>query len=94
MCGIAGMVGPAADRLSFWQRGWVQRPAALAAMEAYFRGEGNNSFFLGQWINLELWAECFLDRSHATAAARAWASRLPGSTNTAFELTAPRGGMA
>jgi asparagine synthase (glutamine-hydrolysing) len=49
------------DQPAFWQRGWIEPTAARQAMEAYFRGEGNNSFFLWQWINLELWAEQFLD---------------------------------
>jgi asparagine synthase (glutamine-hydrolysing) len=50
------------DRPAFWQRGWVEPTAGRRAMEAFFRGEGDNSFFLWQWINLELWAEQFLDR--------------------------------
>jgi asparagine synthase (glutamine-hydrolysing) len=49
------------DRPAFWQRGWVEPRAGRRAMEAFFRGEGDNSFFLWQWINLELWAEQFLD---------------------------------
>ena len=75
------------DRTSFWKRGWVERSSALAAMKAYFRGEGDNSFFLWQWINLELWAECFLDRSHASPAARAWESRLRGTPSAMPEVS-------
>jgi asparagine synthase (glutamine-hydrolysing) len=49
------------DTPSFWNRGWVDRSRAIPAMEAFFRGEGENSFFLWQWINLEIWAQRFLD---------------------------------
>lgn len=44
------------DTTTFWQRGWVDRKRGLAAMNAFFEGAGDNSFFLWQWINLELWA--------------------------------------
>jgi len=44
------------DTPSFWQRGWVDRKKGTAAMNAFFSGQGDNSFFLWQWINLELWA--------------------------------------
>jgi len=49
------------DTPSFWKRGWVDRTRAVQAMEAFFRGEGENSFFLWQWINLEVWAQQFFD---------------------------------
>jgi hypothetical protein len=29
-------------------------------MESFFTGEGDNSFFLWQWINLEMWAQHML----------------------------------
>jgi asparagine synthase (glutamine-hydrolysing) len=45
------------DTPSFWQRGWIDPTKGRQAMEAFFRGEGNNSFFLWQWINLEAWAQ-------------------------------------
>ena len=61
------------DTPSFWNRGWIDRRRALRAMESFFRGEGDNSFFLWQWINLELWAEEFLDESPAWAEAVAHA---------------------
>ncbi|MBI4375861.1 MAG: asparagine synthase (glutamine-hydrolyzing) [Elusimicrobia bacterium] len=51
------------DSPGFWQRGWVDRQKGLAAMEAFFRGESDNSFFIWQWINLELWARMHLDRN-------------------------------
>jgi asparagine synthase (glutamine-hydrolysing) len=50
------------DRPAFWQRGWIDPTAGRRAMDSFFQGEGDNSFFLWQWINLELWAEQFLDR--------------------------------
>ncbi|HEX3228082.1 MAG TPA: asparagine synthase (glutamine-hydrolyzing) [Pyrinomonadaceae bacterium] len=56
------------DRPAFWQRGWVDRRKGMQALEAFLRGEGDNSFFLWQWINLEMWAEHFLDGSYALAA--------------------------
>lgn len=51
------------DTPSFWQRGWVDEVKGRAAMEAYFQGQGENSFFLWQWINLGIWADHFL-KSH------------------------------
>ncbi len=51
------------DNSRFWQRGWVDKVRGRAAMEAFFKGEGDNSFFLWQWINLEIWAERFIDRA-------------------------------
>ena len=58
------------DRPAFWQRGWVEPTAGRRAMEAFFRGEGDNSFFLWQWINLELWAEQLLDQQIEPETAR------------------------
>ena len=49
------------DTRSFWERGWVEKKAGLAAMEAFFQGKGDNSFFLWQWINLEMWARRYID---------------------------------
>jgi asparagine synthase (glutamine-hydrolysing) len=54
------------DTPSFWNRGWVDRQKGREAMDAFFHGEGDNSFFLWQWINLEIWAEHFLDQSRAS----------------------------
>jgi asparagine synthase (glutamine-hydrolysing) len=53
------------DTATFWARGWVDRRQAVAAMDGFFEGAGDNSFFLWQWINLELWAQEFLDRRGA-----------------------------
>lgn len=58
---LAGWVRDIVDAPRFWERGWVDRAAGRAAMEAFLRGEGDNSFFLWQWVNLELWARRFLD---------------------------------
>jgi asparagine synthase (glutamine-hydrolysing) len=51
------------DVPSFWNRGWVDRKRGCVAMESFFRGEGDNSFFLWQWINLEMWAQQFIDNT-------------------------------
>jgi asparagine synthase (glutamine-hydrolysing) len=56
------------DTPTFWSRGWVDKKRALHAMEGFLRGEGDNSFFLWQWINLEIWAQQFLDTAAPTAA--------------------------
>jgi len=49
------------DQQQFWNRGWIDRKSGLRAMEEFFQGKGDNSFFLWQWINLEMWAEEYLD---------------------------------
>ncbi len=72
---LQGWVREHIDRPSFWDRGWVQPEAGRAAMEGFFQGVGDNSFFLWQWINLEMWAEYYLDESHVAPAARAWAAQ-------------------
>ncbi len=41
--------------------GWVDRKSGLAAMEAFFNGVGDNSFFLWQCINLEMCDQSFLE---------------------------------
>lgn len=58
---LQGWVRERIDTPSFWQRGWVDETKGKAAMAAYFRGEGDNSFFLWQWLNLEIWAQTFID---------------------------------
>ena len=46
---------------SFRARGyWNEKEAALET-EAFHRGEGANSFFLWQCVNLELWFRTFID---------------------------------
>jgi len=49
------------DQPRFWQRGWIDKTAGKKALERFMQGEGDNSFFLWQWINLETWAEQYLD---------------------------------
>lgn len=46
---------------SFRDRDWVDPQQMEASYEAYLDGENENSFFIWQWINLELWAREFLD---------------------------------
>lgn len=46
---------------SFADRGWVDPAAARQAWERYLGGARDNSFPIWQWLNLELWAQAFLD---------------------------------
>ena len=57
---LAAWVRARIDRPAFWDRGWVDRTRALAALDRYQAGEGSNSFFLWQWIVLGEWADAFL----------------------------------
>jgi len=50
------------DTSSFWERGWVDQRKGRKAMDDFFAGQGDNSFFLWQWINLEIWARQMLDK--------------------------------
>lgn len=50
------------DTPRFWERGWINQKNGLEAMNGFFNGNGDNSFFLWQWINLEMWAEAYLDK--------------------------------
>lgn len=45
----------------FQQRGWFRGPAVLERFERFVSGEGDNSFFVWQWINTELWHRTFQD---------------------------------
>lgn len=47
---------------SFAARGWIDPQRAQLAYEQFRQGERVNSFFVWQWVNLELWARAFLDR--------------------------------
>jgi asparagine synthase (glutamine-hydrolysing) len=58
---LATWVRERVDQPSFWARGWVERAPAVAAMEAFLAGKGENSFFIWQWIALEQWARTFID---------------------------------
>lgn len=46
---------------SFKSRGWVDAKRAAAAYHEYCSGVQENSFFIWQWLNLELWARVYLD---------------------------------
>lgn len=46
---------------SFRSRGWIDPACAQVAYNAYLHGQQENSFFIWQWLNLELWARTFLD---------------------------------
>ncbi len=46
---------------SFAARNWVDPVAAMTAWKRYLGGERSNSFPIWQWLNLELWAQEFLD---------------------------------
>ncbi len=46
---------------SFRERGWIDPDKATSLYEAYRAGGKQNSFFVWQWINLELWARECLD---------------------------------
>ncbi len=48
---------------SLAERGWIDPVAARAAYDSFCTGTGDNSFFIWQWLNLELWARAFLDAS-------------------------------
>ncbi|MCP9830079.1 asparagine synthase (glutamine-hydrolyzing) [Synechococcus sp. HJ21-Hayes] len=46
----------------FAARGWVDAGQARRAYAEYLSGARENSFFVWQWVNLELWAREYLDR--------------------------------
>ena len=46
---------------SFVARGWVDAGKARCAYAEYLSGKRENSFFIWQWVNLELWAREYLD---------------------------------
>ena len=48
---------------SFAERGWIRPDVAKLIYLDYLEGNMKNSFFIWQWINLELWARHFLDRN-------------------------------
>ncbi len=52
---------------SFSHRGWMDMKSAHLAVDRFFQGEGDNSFFLWQWLSLELWSRhcCRWDRPPA-----------------------------
>jgi asparagine synthase (glutamine-hydrolysing) len=62
------------DQRSFWQRGWIDRKTGMHALEQFLNGKGDNSFFIWQWINLEIWARNFIDVAASAPKARELAS--------------------
>jgi asparagine synthase (glutamine-hydrolysing) len=46
---------------SFRERGWFSVEETQKAYQAYLGGDRENSFFIWQWINLELWANEYLN---------------------------------
>lgn len=59
--GWRGLVEQTLASDSFRGRGWVDPDRAMLEYNAYLQGRQENSFFIWQWINLELWARSFLD---------------------------------
>lgn len=47
---------------SFAGRGWIDPGYAKRVYEEYLQGDRENSFFVWQWLNLELWARSRLDK--------------------------------
>jgi asparagine synthase (glutamine-hydrolysing) len=46
---------------TFAERGWFDVPAAKKCFVEFADGKGDNSFFVWQWINAELWCRLFID---------------------------------
>jgi asparagine synthase (glutamine-hydrolysing) len=55
------MVREVLNSHSFAERGWIDPQRAQAAYARYLAGNRDNSFFIWQWLNLELWARAYLD---------------------------------
>lgn len=49
------------DSPSFKNRPYWNAEEARKMAERFFQGEGSNSFFLWQWINLEMWLRQYID---------------------------------
>lgn len=49
------------DSKSFQSRPYWDAKKARESADKFFQGEGNNSFFLWQWINLEMWLRKYID---------------------------------
>lgn len=57
---LAGEIRARLERATLWERGWVDRSRAFAALDRFAAGEGDNSFFLWQWLDLDRWAATYL----------------------------------
>lgn len=60
--GWRAMVESILESERFAERGWVDAGRARRAYTEYLSGARENSFFVWQWVNLELWAREYLDR--------------------------------
>ncbi len=60
---LAAWIRDQIDRDAFWRRGWVARAPALAALDRFVGGEGDNSFFIWQWLALARWSATTLEAS-------------------------------
>jgi asparagine synthase (glutamine-hydrolysing) len=60
---LAAWVRSEIDQPAFWDRGWIDRRSALAALDRFQAGDGDNSFFIWQWLALSRWARLYLDRA-------------------------------
>lgn len=60
--GWRAMVESILESERFAGRGWVDAGRARRAYAEYLTGARENSFFVWQWVNLELWAREYLDR--------------------------------
>jgi asparagine synthase (glutamine-hydrolysing) len=59
--GWRSLVESVLDSERFADRGWVNPDMAKKEYRTYLDGARENSFFIWQWLNLELWARKFLD---------------------------------
>jgi asparagine synthase (glutamine-hydrolysing) len=62
---------------SFRNRRWVDPALARNLYSEYAAGAHANSFFIWQWLNLELWAKNYLDQKPVASTASATPSSLP-----------------
>lgn len=51
---------------SFSDRNWIVPSEAKKVYSNYLKGSKENSFYIWQWINLELWARAYLDNNVKT----------------------------
>jgi asparagine synthase (glutamine-hydrolysing) len=58
---MKGWVYDMVNQQSFWDRGWVDKKTAMVQLDSFMSGDGDNAFFIWQWINLEIWAKQKLD---------------------------------
>ncbi len=58
---LSQIVNNILESKSFKDREWINVTEAKDKYEKYKKGNKENSFFIWQWINLELWARNFLD---------------------------------